>query len=112
MSKRRNNPLCQVGTLEVVDVETGESVPAEGGGLRMLPGPPGTCEYCHVKHDHDQPHDNQSLSYQIKFQAIHGRPPTWSDAMSHCTPEVREQWRERLVFLMHSHGMEIPEDLR
>lgn len=33
----KNNPLCRVGTVESVDMETGESVPVEGGGLMMLP---------------------------------------------------------------------------
>lgn len=105
MAKRRNN-------LDVVDMETGESVPVEGGGLRMLPGPPGTCEWCHVEHEPTEPHKQQSLSYQMKFHAVHGRWPTWTDAMAHCAEDVRRHWREHVVELMLENGIEIPEDLR
>jgi hypothetical protein len=110
--KSRNSKLFQVGGAESVDVNTGESVPIEGGGFRMLPGPPGTCEWCHVAHDPDQPHNQQSLPYQVKFHTLHGRWPTWTDAMSHCASEVRAEWRRQLVELMRQHGMEIPPDLR
>lgn len=112
MAKRKNNKLCQVGTVESVDMETGESVPLEGGGLRMLPGPPGTCEYCHVAHDPTQPHDQQSLSYQMKFYAINNRWPTWSDAIAHCTPEIMAEWREQIISVMKENGLDIPEDLQ
>jgi hypothetical protein len=78
----------------------------------MLPGPPETCEWCCVKHDPDQPHNQQSLPYRMRFHAINGRWPTWSDAMRHCTPEVQAQWREQLVEMMREQGMAIPEDLR
>lgn len=112
MSKRKNNPLFKVGDVVSVDIETGEETPLEGEGMRMLPGPPGTCAWCHVAHDPTQPHDKQSLPYQVKFYTIHGRYPTWSDAMVHCDDETRALWREHLVALMNEHGMEIPEDLR
>lgn len=112
MAKGRNSRLFTVGTLTAVDIETGEETPVEGGGLRMLPGPPGTCEWCHVKHDAGQPHNQQSLPYQMKFQTLHGRPPTWSDAMAHCSDEVRRLWRAGLVRLMKRNGLPIPEDLR
>jgi hypothetical protein len=110
--KRRNNKLFKVGDTVSVDMETGEQTPIEGGGLRMLPGPPGTCEWCHTEHEPDQPHNQQSLPYQMKFHTLHGRWPTWSDAMAHCTPEVKAQWREHLKEMMLSHGMQIPDDLQ
>lgn len=112
MAKRKNSKLFQVGTAESVDIETGESVPVEGGGLWMLPGPPGTCEWCHVEHDPGQPHNQQSLPYQMKFHTLRGRWPTWTDAMAHCTAEVRRQWRDQLRRTMREHGLEIPPDLR
>jgi hypothetical protein len=111
MAKRRNNKLCRVGTVETVDLETGERVPAEGVWMMMLPGPPGTCEWCHVKHDPDQPHNKDSLPYQMRFHAIHGHWPTWSDAMAHCPPEVQDVWRHGLVEMMREKGIIVPEDL-
>jgi hypothetical protein len=109
--KSRNNPLCKIGNVVEVDAETGEETPLEDGGLYLLPGPPGTCAWCHVAHDPAQPHNQQSLSYQMKFHAIKGRWPTWTDAMAHCAPEVKAAWRERLVETLRKHGMEIPPDL-
>ena len=112
MPKKRNNPMFQVGTAVSVDVETGEETPIEGGGFRMLPGPPGSCEWCHVVHPPEDPHNQQSLPYQIKFKTIHGRYPTWTDAMRHCPPEVKRTWRQQLVELMTEKGMDIPDDLK
>jgi hypothetical protein len=112
MAKRKNNPLCRVGTVEVVDVQTGEAVPVEGAGLVMLPGPPGTCEWCHVEHAPGQPHNKDSLAYQMKFHAVHGRWPTWTDAMAHCDYDVRLRWKKDLVTAMRECGEEVPEDLR
>lgn len=69
----------------------------------VLPGPPGTCPECAVAHDPQQPHDQQSLTYQYSFrlaEAKAGRPerwPTWADAMAHCPPEVQAMWREALA---------------
>lgn len=112
MKRRRNSKLFRVGTAERVDMNTGESVPIEGGGMMMLPGPPGSCEWCHVTHHFTQPHNQQSLAYQIKFKAIYGRPPTWSDAMAHCTPEVQAAWRYQLRELMATNNLPIPDDLK
>lgn len=112
MPKGRNNKLFRVGNVESVDVETGEAVPVEGGGMFMLPGPPGSCAWCHVVHDPAAPHNRDSLSYQIKFHTLHKRWPTWTDAMKHCTPEVQEMVRKVLIKTMKAHGLEIPEDLK
>lgn len=107
----KNNPLFSVGSAESIDAETGESTPIEGGGFRMLPGPPGTCTWCHVEHENDQPHNRDSLPYQIKFQTIHGRWPTWSDAMAHCTPDVQAAWKKLLIEKLRHYNLEIPPDL-
>lgn len=113
MAKRKNNPLFTVGQTFIVNLDDDEAepVPVEGGGFKILPGPAGTCEYCHVKHPPGEPHNRDSLPYQIKFQTLNGRPPTWTDAMAHCTPEVREQWRAGLAELLRKHGKPVPEDL-
>jgi hypothetical protein len=106
-----NNKLFHVGAAVSVDPETGETIPIEGGGFRMLPGPKESCEWCHVVHDPKEPHNQQSLSYHMKFHAIKGRYPTWTDAMAHCSEEVREMWKEELIKILKEIGQEIPEDL-
>jgi hypothetical protein len=58
--------------------------------------PPGTCPACATKHDPEQPHNQQSLTYQYKFYDENGRWPTWADAMSHCSPEIKGFWRLEL----------------
>ena len=59
--------------------------------------PPGACHECAVKHDPDQPHNQQSLAYQYKFYDQYGRWPTWADAMSHCSENVKKVWVEALL---------------
>ena len=58
--------------------------------------PDGTCPECAVKHDPEQPHNRDSLTYQYKFFDQNGRWPTWKDAMAHCTPEMQEAWTKAL----------------
>jgi hypothetical protein len=62
-------------------------------------------------HDPAEPHNQQSLYYQMAFRQQHGRWPTWTDAMSHCTPEVQAIWREGLREQMREHGLPVPADL-
>ena len=38
--------------------------------------PEGTCPECAVKHDPEQPHNRDSLTYQYKFYDQHGHWPT------------------------------------
>ena len=62
------------------------------GAFKMLPPAKDVCQECAVKHDPEQPHNQQSLFYQYSFFADNNRWPTWKDAISHCTPEVQEKW--------------------
>lgn len=100
------------GSAERVDLNTGERTPIENGGFRMLPAAKGNCEICGVKHLPDEPHNKQSVFYQINFKQLHGREATWTDAMAHCSNDAKLLWRQELVKMMKKHGMEIPEDLR
>ena len=59
------------------------------GGWLLLPPAPHLCQVCAVAHAVDQPHNRDSLYYQMAFRAEHGRWPTWDDAMAHCAEEVR-----------------------
>jgi hypothetical protein len=56
----------------------------------LLPPPPGKCQQCAVDHDPGAPHDATSLFYQYYFRKMHGRWPTWEDAMEHCTEAVKK----------------------
>ncbi len=102
----------KLGTVTTVDAETGEVVEEKHFAMTLLPPGSEVCQECAVDHPHDQPHNQQSLYYKYAFFAKHDRWPTWTDAMRHCTPEVRAQWRPLLVERMKANGMEIPDDLK
>lgn len=82
-------------------------------GFKLLRGKleEGQCAECAVKHPPEMPHDQTSLFWQYSFREKTGRWPTWSDALAHCTPEMREQWVEQLA----KHGVVVdpsPADLQ
>lgn len=62
----------------------------------VLPPPPGVCVECARDHEPEQPHDAQSLHYQVKFMTDTGREPTWGDAMAHCDPDTQAAWTRAL----------------
>lgn len=66
-------------------------------GFHLMPAKPGTCQECAVAHDPTFPHNQTSLYYQYHFYAEHKRWPTWEDAMSHCTDDMKKFWREELT---------------
>ena len=84
-------------------METGEVISVKPNAMTMLPCKDGVCPECGVDHPVTEPHNRQSLVYQYRFHATHGRWPTWMDATSHCSDKVIEQYK--------SHGLPIPEDL-
>jgi hypothetical protein len=63
----------------------------------MLPSAAGTCQVCATKHEATQPHNAQSLPYQMWFQSTYGRGATWADAVAHCPAEVSAAWKEQLL---------------
>lgn len=65
--------------------------------VMILPPKPGTCPECAVAHDPEQPHNRDSLFYQMRFYQKHGHFPTWGDAMAHCSEAVKALWREALA---------------
>lgn len=81
---------------ETVDMTTGESTPGTMTAF-MMPAKEGTCETCATKHDADQPHNAQSLFYQMRFQAENNRAADWRDAMAHCDEATRKTWTDALV---------------
>ena len=75
-------------------------------GWQMLPAAEGLCQECAVDHEPGQPHNQQSLFYQYRFYDQHGRWPTWTDAMSHCSDEVKAVW----VAALTERGVKFPEE--
>lgn len=71
------------------------------GTMMLLPAAPGTCPICAVKHDPEQPHNQQSLYYQMHHQMEHGRGATWEDAMAHCSEEIKVAW----IVALGEHGV-------
>lgn len=79
----------------------------ERHGMTMLgQTPTGTCPECAVKHAPEQPHNQQSLTYQYKFYDLHGRWPTWADAMAHCPEDIKEFW----TLALKKHGIDVPKE--
>lgn len=101
----------KTGTRITVNATTGEITQVQPRAMTLLPPAPGKCPECAVAHASGDPHNQQSLYYQVAFRSQHGRSPTWSDAMAHCSPEVQRHWRQELVQMMREKGMQIPKDL-
>lgn len=97
--------------MQTIDVETGQVVAEKKNAMTLLGPPPDVCQVCAVDHQHDQPHNQQSLHYQYHFYSEHGRWPTWSDAMAHCTEDTKAQWRKHLIDVHQEHGLSVPADL-
>lgn len=64
---------------------------------KMLPPPADICQICATKHNPEEPHNQQSVFYQVGFKIEHDRFPTWADAMAHCSPETKKLWTEELA---------------
>ena len=75
------------------------------GEMALLPcdTSKGQCEACAVKHNPDEPHNQQSMYYQYWFRQRHKRWPTWKDAMAHCNAKMKKLWKEGL----REHGVKI-----
>jgi hypothetical protein len=78
-----------------VDLATGKET-HEAAAWALLPAPADCCQICAMKHPAEQPHNAQSLYYQMAFTGMIGRAPTWADAIAHCAEPVRILWRDEL----------------
>ena len=67
------------------------------GDWTLLKPAPDKCQECAVDHFPEQPHNKDSLYYQVRFEMGHGRAPTWADAISHCSDKLKKAWREELI---------------
>ena len=69
---------------------------AAAGTMILLPPAPDACQVCATKHEPGQPHNAQSLYWQMAAK-MKGEPPvTWKRAMAHCTPAVKKFWTAEL----------------
>ncbi len=81
-------------TMDVIDADG--KVSTKPMAWKILPPQQDACQICAVKHAPEQPHNAQSLYYQMTFNAMIGRPPTWADAVAHCSDVVQNGWRRGL----------------
>jgi hypothetical protein len=66
-------------------------------GMRLIPPGPDRCQVCAVDHKPYEPHDPDSL-YWCMTRASEGKPPpTWTEALEHCSLKMREVWVEMLA---------------
>jgi hypothetical protein len=63
----------------------------------LLPPAPHLCQACAIEHHPTMPHNCQSMFFQYWFYQQNDRFPSWLDAMSHCSPEIQEQWKAALI---------------
>lgn len=69
---------------------TGVMLKHEVHSMTLLPPAAGLCQVCASKHSPEEPHNQQSIYYQMYFQMQHGRGATWADAMAHCSDETKK----------------------
>jgi len=64
--------------------------------VHLLPPPSDACQECAVDHRPDEPHNKDSMFYQMAFRKEHGRWPTWADAIAHCSDDAKVAIKEML----------------
>lgn len=94
LDKGLKTPVFFAEVEQVEEPEPMEIKPMKG---MLLPPKSDTCPVCATKHEPEMPHNQPSLYYQMRFKGLHGRWPTWADAAAHCTPQVRDQWKQALA---------------
>jgi hypothetical protein len=82
-------------TVTEVDLRTGKET-HKSAAWNVPPPAPDKCQVCAVKHDPDQPHNAQSLYYNMTFSGMVGRAPTWADALAHCDGATKQAWEAEL----------------
>ena len=63
------------------------------------------CIECGDYHPNEIPHNVAHPHYQKTFFKKQGRFPTWSDAMSHCTEEMKLAWKTSMTRVRRSSGL-------
>ncbi len=78
-----------------VNVTTGKET-HEPMSWKVLPPSGDKCQVCAWVHEPQEPHNAQTVYYQLLFYSMVGRPPTWADALAHCDEKMKMTW-ERLL---------------
>ena len=63
---------------------------------KLLPPPEGVCRIRAVDHKPGEPHNAQSLFYQMRFKMRYGREGTWADCLAHCSEQMQQLWIKAL----------------
>lgn len=92
---------------QTINIATGVSKSETVNGT-LIPPAPDKCQECGTKHEKVLPHNKDSLFYQMSFFGREGRWPTWTDAMSHCSPHIRDRW----TAVLKSKGVSVDEDVK
>ena len=92
--KRLDNEDIPKDKRKAWDGEKIVDIPREA--FTLLPPAKDVCQECAAKHKPEDPHNRASLFYQYEFWRKHARWPTWTDAMLHCTENIRTIWRAEL----------------
>ena len=82
-------------SMTVVDTATGEET-HQPMAWKVIPPPKDHCQICGRKHEPSDPHDRQWMYYQVVFESMIGRAPTWADAIAHCEAPLRKLWEQEL----------------
>ena len=65
--------------------------------IRLLPLDRWKCPICADRHSEKEPHNRNSLYFQMRFFQDHRRLPTWGDCLGHCSPFMRAYWRGEMA---------------
>jgi hypothetical protein len=82
-------------TVTKIDLSTGKET-HKAAAWNVLPPASDKCQICAVKHASSEPHNAQSIYYQMTFNGMVGRAPTWADAVAHCDDSTRHHWETEL----------------
>lgn len=83
-----------------VDTQTGKET-NEPMTWKVIPPAAGKCQICAQTHEPNEPHNAHMIYYQIIFQHMIGRAPTWADALAHCDDEMKRRWIYMLKLAGH-----------
>jgi hypothetical protein len=50
------------------------------------------CRECAWHHKPQEPHNAESIIFQLNFIDEHGRVPSWNDALAHCDDKTKRTW--------------------
>jgi hypothetical protein len=61
-------------------------------GWKILKPGEEMCQTCGVRHEENEPHDANSLYWNLHNELRNLPEPTWSDAIAHCDQDTQKHW--------------------